>query len=350
MSKAKELRYYVMLALYFPILLYAVSTFDVSKSTFAVKEYQAVAVGEPTVVLGQPFKARTFLSAKRLTTADKQNASVRPTLVPQDENLKSRGDSLLVMDTKNLLKPGQQKRRISYKAYYKVPQLGGTTQRFPVSGSFTVRRPEIVAKTETAQALYRRCLNRLRLSVPGIENQSLRVAGPSGTVSGTTLPLSPAGDQVTVDVYLKRPNREEDLLLGQREFAVIDPPRPQIRVFGPQGEVTSGDPINRRRAALQFEVKPDQEFKTRYPEDAKYEATQATVFLRRGQTASQELGTFELGDDGRLVLTRKLQNANAGSGDQLIVRLQKIVRINHQGRRIEVSLRENSRTFGFILS
>ena len=31
MSKAKELRYYVMLALYFPILLYAVSTFDISE-------------------------------------------------------------------------------------------------------------------------------------------------------------------------------------------------------------------------------------------------------------------------------------------------------------------------------
>ena len=346
MSNAKELRYYVMLALYFPILLYAVSTFDVSEKTYAVKEYQGVAVGDQTVMLGQPFKARTFLAAERLTTAEGEQGGVQPTLVPEG-NLSTRGDSLLVMDTNDLLKAGEDQKRVSYEAYYEAPQLSGATQRFPVSGSFTVRRPEIVAKTETAQALYRRTLNRLRLSIPGIEDQSLRVEGPNGSVPGTTLPLSPTGDQVTTEVYLKRPGGE-DLLLGQRQFAVIDPPRPQIRVFAPQGEVTSGAPINRRRASLQFKIEPDREFKNRHPEDARYEAGTATVYLRRGQMASKELGNFDLESDGRLVLTRELQGTEPG--DQIIVRLKDIVRINHQGDRVEVDLRENSRTFGFVLS
>ena len=335
-----------MLALYFPILLYAVSTFDVSEETYAVKDYQAVAMGEPTVVVGQPFQARTFLSAQTMTTAEGNESAIQPNLIPRG-NLSSQGDSLLVMNTEDVLKPGENKKQVSYEAYYEVPQLGGTTQRFPVSGSFTVRRPEIVARTETAQALYRRTLNRLRLSVPGIDNQSLRVEGPGGSVSGTSLPLSPTGDQVTVDVYLQR-SEGDDLLLGQREFAVIDPPRPQIRVFAPQGEVSSGAPIPQRRALLRFEVEPDLEFKNRHPEDATYEATQATVFLRRGQMASEELGTFNLGEDGRLVLTQQLRNAQ--SGDQIIVRLTSVVRINHRGQRIEVPLRENSRTFGFVLS
>ena len=361
MSQAKELRYYIMLALYFPILLYAVSTFNVSEESYAVKDYRGVAVGEQTVVVGQPFEARTFLAAERLTTAEEERGGFRPTLVPQGNasqgntsqgnasqgNLSAQGDSMLIMNTNDLLKPGEEEKQVSYRAHYKVPQLGGDTGRFPVSGSFTVRRPEIVAKTETAQALYRRTLNRLRLSVPGIEDQSLRVEGPGGSASGTTLPVSPAGEQVTVDVYLKR-SGEDDLLLGQREFTVIDPPRPQIRVFGSQGEVTSGAPINRRRATLRFQVEPDREFQSRHPEDARYEAGAATVYLRRGQMASEELGTFELGEDGRLVLTQELRDTEPG--DQIIVRLRKVVRINHQGRRVEVSLRENSRTFGFILS
>jgi hypothetical protein len=138
------------------------------------------------------------------------------------------------------------------------------------------------------------------------------------------------------------------LLLAQRQFAVIDPPRPQIRVFAPQGEVTSGAPINRRRASLQFKIEPDREFKNRHPEDARYEAGTATVYLRRGQMASKELGNFDLESDGRLVLTRELQGTEPG--DQIIVRLKDIVRINHQGDRVEVDLRENSRTFGFVLS
>jgi len=336
-----------MLALYFPILLYSVSTFDVSKETYAVKDYKGIAVGEQTVVVGQPFKARTFLAAERLTTANKESqGSVQPKLIP-DGNLSAQGDSMLVMNTNELLDPGQDQKRVSYKAYFQAPQLGGTTQRFPVSGSFTVRRPEIVAKTETAQALYRQSLNRLRLSVPGIEDRSLRVEGPGGSsAEGTTLSMSPTGDNVTVDVYLKRSG--EDLLLGQREFAVIDPPRPQIRVFAPQGEVSSGASINLRRAALRFKVEADREFKTRYPEDARYEAGEATVFLRRGETASEELGTFDLSEEGRVVLTQQLRDAEPG--DQIIVRLKNVVRVNHRGQRVEVPLRENSRTFGFVLS
>jgi hypothetical protein len=64
--------------------------------------------------------------------------------------------------------------------------------------------------------------------------------------------------------------------------------------------------------------------------------------------ASKELGNFDLESDGRLVLTRELQGTEPG--DQIIVRLKDIVRINHQGDRVEVDLRENSRTFGFVLS
>lgn len=335
-----------MLALYFPILLYAVSTFDVSEDTYAVTDYEAKAVGEPTVVLGQSFQARTFLAATRLTTAEGNSEKLRPELIPQGDLL-AQGDSLLVMDTDGLLGPEMDQTDVSFEAQYEVQQLGGATQRFPLSGSFTVRRPEIVARSETAQALYRRTLNRVRLSVPGLPNQSLRVVGPGGAASGTTIELSPTGEQETVDVYLQR-SGSEDVRLGQREFAVIDPPRPQIRVFTPQGEVTSGDALNRRRAVLRFEIEPDQEFQGRYPEDAQYRANAATVYLRRGQMASQELGEFSLDADGQITLTQELQGAEPG--DQITVRLQSVVRINHQGERIEVPLRESSRTFGLVLS
>jgi len=335
-----------MLALYFPILLYAVSTFDVSDEAYVVKEYEGVAVGDQTVVLGQPYTARTFLSARELTTGEDENQSVRPELVPEGD-LKARGDSALVMNTDDLLNPGEDQRQVKYQAHYQVQQIGGNTEQFPVRGSFTVRRPEIVAKTETAQALYRHTLNRIRLSVPGLPDQSLRIAGPDGSVSGTTLVTSPGGDRVTARVYLQR-SGTDDLLLGEREFAVIDPPRPEIRVTGPQGEVSSGSSLNRRRAVLEFDVIPDSEFQARYAEDAQYEAGSATVFVRRGQTASEKIGDFDLGPDGRLVLTQDLRDAEPG--DQIIVRLQNVVRINHRGQRIEVSLEESSRTFGFVLS
>lgn len=344
MSSAKQLRYYVMLALYFPLLLYSVSTFDLSEETYAVKTYRAVSVGEPTVVLGQPFQARAFLAAEELASAEQQDATIRPRLIA-DGDLSALGDSVLTMNTDDLLAPGENEKRISYEAYFAARQLGGDVQRFPMSGSFTVRRPAIVARTEQAQALYRNSLNRIRLSVPGLENRPLRIESRSGTVQGRTVTLSPRGDRARVRVYLERPG--DDVYLGDREFAVIDPPRPQIRVSGPSGELTSGDPISNRRALLRFEVEPDREFRTRYPQDARYRIQTVSVYLRRGLTASQKLGEYDL-RNGQLVLTRQLRDAKPG--DQITVRLERIVRINHRGERIEVPLRESSRTFGFVIS
>ena len=346
MSSAKQLRYYVMLALYFPLLLYSVSTFDLSDETYAVKSYKAVSVGEPTVVLGQPFQARAFLAAEELASAKQESDStIRPQLVA-DGSLAALGDSVLTMNTEDLLSPGENERRVSYEAYFAAKQLGGDTQRFPISGSFTVRRPAIVARTEQAQALYRNSLNRIRLAVPGLENRPLRIVSSSGSVQGRTVTISPRGNQARVRVYLER-SGGDDVYLGDREFAVIDPPRPQIRVSGPNGELTSGDPISSRRAMLNFEIEADREFKTRYPQDARYRVQQVSVYIRRGLTASQKLGDYNL-QNGRLVLTQQLREAQPG--DQITVRLERIVRVNHRGERIEVPMRESSRTFGFVIS
>ena len=72
-----------------------------------------------------------------------------------------------------------------------------------------------------------------------------------------------------------------------------------------------------------------------------------SVYLRRGLTASQKLGDYDL-QNGRLVLTQQLRDAKPG--DQITVRLERIVRVNHRGERIEVPMRESSRTFGFVIS
>ena len=112
MSSAKQLRYYVMLALYFPLLLYSVSTFDLSEETYAVKSYKAVSVGEPTVVLGQPFQARAFLAAEELASAKQQkDSTIRPQLIAGGD-LAALGDSALTMATDDLLAPGEDERRV----------------------------------------------------------------------------------------------------------------------------------------------------------------------------------------------------------------------------------------------
>ena len=333
----KELRYNIMLALYFPILLYAFSTFDLSESTYAVGDLQPVVMGEETVVLGQPFSAHAFLA---VASGQGQQLQGQDALVAQ-------GDSLFMMRTASLLADDETEKEITYNGRFQFGQLGGAVSEIPVTGRFRVRRPEIVATSEATQTLYRQCLNTIRIDVPGLEDRALRLTtGGPGTV-GRTIALSPGGEGAKIDVYLVD-ETEGDVFLGSKRFAAIDPPRPEIRVRNAGREVRNGDNLPKRRAMLEFELTPDAEFLRRYPRDARYSVARATVYLRKGLTASKEIGTFNLEGGRTLVLTRALRNAQPG--DRVMIRLDGVVRINHAGRAVSVPFSEASRTFGFTIS
>jgi hypothetical protein len=157
---------------------------------------------------------------------------------------------------------------------------------------------------------------------------------------------------VTVRAYLPSEGGES-VYLGEKEFAVIDPPRPQLRVLDAQGQqLTNGDNISRARPGLQFQVEADPEFAKSYPQDANYRVLRAKVSIRKGLKASQEIGTFELGQDSKLTreLIRGLSQVGAQAKDRLIIQLQDVVRVNHAGETIPVNLNESSLSYSFFLS
>jgi len=335
MAGVKELRYYVMLALYFPILLYAFSTFDLDENTYAVQGIEPVVVGEQTVVLGQPFKARAFLAV-----SEGQGQQL-----VGEGSLEAQGDSVFQMPTGGLLGPDETEKSVAYNGRFRFSQVGGDEVELPVSGQFSVRRPDIVITSETMQALYRASRNVIRVDVPGLEDRQLRLQVGRTAIDGRTATLAPAGDTETVRVFLA--DDGGDVYLGQRSFTVIDPPRPELEVTNAGRPISNGDNLPKARAILEFSVVPDQEFRRRYPSDARYSIARATIYLRKGLTASERVGTYDL-ENGRLVLTRVLRDARPG--DRVMVELDGIVRINHAGRAIPVQLVSASRTFGFVIS
>ncbi len=337
MESLKDLRYNVMLALYFPILLYAFSTFDLSDDSFVVNEVTPVVVGDQTVVLGQPFEAQAFLT---IGSGEGQELA-------GNGLLQALGDSVFQMQTGALLGEEENEKQVAYSGTFRFPQIGGKIAEMPIEGAFTVRRPEIVAASEATQALYRQSLNTIRFEVPGLEDRKLKLSAGGAKIEGRTINLSPDGNGTTVAVYLAGENGEEDLLLGRKAFTTIDPPRPEIRVFNAGRELRNGDNLPRARAMLDFRFDADQEFKQRFPRDARYAASRAHVFLRRGLAASEDVGTFNL-DGGSLVLTRALRDARPG--DRVLVQLEGVVRINHAGRAIGVPLNRGTLSFGFTIS
>ncbi len=327
-----------MLALYLPILLYAFSTYDLDDTAYVVGELEPVVVGEETVVLGQPFQARAFLSV----------AGGQGQQLEGEGDLAVAGDTAYTMQTGQLLAEGEEQKTISYAGNFDFRQVNGELVSIPVQGDFTVRRPEIVATSEATSALYSRTLNSLRINVPGLEDRTLKLEAGGTTTEGRTINLSPTGESASVRVHLAGTDGEEDVFLGTKNFAVIEPPRPEVRVMDAAGrEISSGDNLPGGRAMVQFQVQADEEFRQRYPQDARYAVGSATVYLRRGLAASERVGSFDLSGN-RLVLTRVLRDAQPG--DRVIIELDGIYRINHAGQSIAVPLSKASRTYGFTLS
>ena len=335
------MRYNVMLALYFPILLYAVTTFDLSDDTVAINDDDLVpvVVGERTVLLGQPFEGRAFLTLAG-------DAAGR-TLATEGA-LEVVGDSLIRMNTGTLLGPEENETTVEYSGTFAFERLGGQQVEREFSGRYNVRRPEIVAQAEGLAALYRQSANPIRIDVPGLEDRQLKLKVGDNITEGRTVTLAPSGEGASVDVFLAAEEEgEDDIFLGSKSFSAIDPPRPEIRVFNAGREISSGDNIPRRRAQLEFRVEPDEQFRQRYPRDARYGVSRASVSIRRGLTATEDLGTFPL-SGGTLTLTRQLRDARPG--DRVIIKLVGVARTNYAGRGIAVPLSEGSRTFGFTIS
>lgn len=346
-ARIKELRYQVMLALYLPILLYSFSTFDLKEKSVAAEKVTPILVGgQKTVVLGQNYTANAYLKASQLAKGGEI------TLRTDDQRVKVEGNENIQVATADLLAEGEDQKEVEYSVTMEYDQLEGTASQ-TLSGTFTVRRPELVAKSVSTNSLYRKTRNQIRIDVPGLENRSLQLESSSGgRVNGRQLTVSPSAENVTVRAYLPK-EEGEPVYLGKKEFAVIDPPRPQLTVKDAQGEqIANGDNLPRARPVLAFEVEGDREFAKSYPQDANYRVKRAKVSIRKGLKASEEIGTFELGDDSTLQseLIRGLNQANARPKDRLIIQLQDVVRVNHAGEEIPVNLNESSLSYSFILS
>lgn len=343
----KQLRYRVMLALYLPILLYSFSTFDLKEETVAAKKVHPILVGgQSTVVLGQDYTANAYLQAEKLAKGKEI------VLKSDDEKVTVEDNESIKVATADLLSEDEDQKEVEYSVKMEYGQLKGTTAE-ELTGTFTVRRPELVSKSVATSSLYRKTRNPIRIDVPGLEGQPLELESSSGgRVQGRELTVSPSSKKVTVRAYLPK-EEGESVYLGKKEFDVIDPPRPQLKVLDATGEqLTSGDPLSVAQPTLKFEVEPDAEYESSYTQDANYRIKKAKVSIRKGLKASEEINTFNIGEDASLKgeLIRSFQRVNAQAKDNLIVQLQDVVRINHAGEEIPIDLNESNLSYSFTLS
>jgi len=352
-QEIQDLRYKVMLALYLPILLYAFSTFDAGEEVVGA-EVQPVLIGEQQSLLaGQEYRAKAYLKAIKLKT-QKGEGKADITLKTDDQRVQVQSDSSLRIPTGNLLGPEEDQKEVTYSIDMSWKTLEGDNKTRTRTGTFTVRRPELVTETVTQSTLYRRTRNQVRVRVPGLDgDRPMRLETSTGqSVQGQQMTLAPSRDNVTLTAFLV--NEEgEDFRVDDVEYSVIDPPKPQLEVQDVNGETLTGDTgLPLARPVLNFQINPNDQFAERYPDDANYQVKQVEVRLRQGLRADQPVGegTYTLGPDSELTqLGPALSQMGASAGDQLLVTVQEVVRINYNGVEIPIELNESSRSFTFNL-
>lgn len=368
---AVGMRLNVMTALYLPILLYAMSTFDLDKNALVLdgENLKPHIVAENTsVAVGDTYEASIMFTLQNETQAmgagKDEKGGGEALFVPEielDPDKSPDGlrwdpvEKRLVMDTDKLFA------NESSDTYTKEVSFAGTIRgktakdikdgRPPsyvesISGSFNVFRPTIQVQSNAVPKLYSQCRNSLSFTVPGVSTTDLMLKNKftGSSTDGNSLTFSPSGDTTAIAVYRKTGEGENKL--GEKGFKITSPPPPSVGLRR-VGENKFMAPSEQIDLFGQFElvIKADPNFANEYQDDAKYRIKQVRFELARTGLAplEGEMSTSDLRNrldsqkagQGEFVYPFELfEVINNPQGTGLNIFVEELVRVNYRGTEI----------------
>ena len=214
---------------------------------------------------------------------------------------------------------------------------------------FEPGRYPMEVNNQAGAPIYRNSRNELSVDIPFVPLDSLFLRVDSEEAQGPTVTVTPPRDVLTLEAYQLLPDGSQRFL-RERTLSVIPPPKPRrITCLNQLGqELETGDPLDIARPRLTFTVAPDLTFAATHPNDVRYRITRARLWLRKGNTLAENIGTFSLENASQLSLARELRGTLPG--DILIIELEDIRRINANGDALSVPLPSMMRRYSFVLS
>lgn len=298
---------------------------------FKIDSLIAVSAPESEVVIaGMQFKTKLYVTVASTQMTPRFGAGVRAV-----DN--GRSGEMVIPANGSVIPQGQQEGVQSYATTISVPKADGTTQVINVRGTFKVRRPEVVITSDQVQILYAQCANLLNVDVPALGNlynPVIQARGGTAEVSPQNkkkVRVVPAGGPL--ELIVKQNTNGSILELDRIRYRVIPPPRPTLQ-FGSGGQqLQSGNNI-RAGGRVAIRAVPDASFAQALPNDARYAIGSCQVMIKRGLGTPQVLATRPINaQQGEIALAGLLQDARPG--EQVILKLDRVSRINFQNRPVE---------------
>lgn len=210
--------------------------------------------------------------------------------------------------------------RQTYTADITVNTGAGDTT-FTTEIEYFVVKPVIQIQSQSVNALYLNCGNKLDVQVPALGtnyNPSFSAANGKtykGTEKGQVTIVPNSLKEVTLNVS------SNGNAVGSRKFGVRRIPQPRLAAFTSKGEVNMKSGISAKTPRLQLRVIPDESFQQFLPDDAKFRISQAEVTLVSGGIGRV---TLPVGEQINLSAIA----AQARKGDQLVIEIKKVQRQN----------------------
>ncbi|MFT6866507.1 MAG: gliding motility-associated protein GldM [Cyclobacteriaceae bacterium] len=269
------------------------------------------------VAAGARYSAKMFIAAS--------SSGVTPTMTYNDKPItvdaSGQGSVEFLASASNYDNEGLS--RQTYKADITVNTGTGDTT-FSTEIEYYVVKPVISIQSQSVNALYLNCGNKLDVQVPALGT----TYNPSfSATNGSAIKGSEKG-QVTIV-----PNSQKEVtlsvssggnLVGTRSFGVRKIPQPALKAFTAQGEVNMKSGISAKSPRLQLQVIPDESFMQFLPDDAKFRVAQAEVTLVSGGIGRV---TLPVGEQINLASIA----AQARKGDQLVIEIKRVQRQNFKG-------------------
>lgn len=281
------------------------------------KIFGMISAKSNTVVAGTPFEAEMFIAASSSAITPRMTFNGGPV---QMEDGKGKIKFIAqggAYDSKGLA-------RKTYSGAISYQDPSGQMKSINVDGEYFVAKPSYTILTSSMPGLYLGCQNKLEFVSPAMgQLWQPSFSGSGGDISsngGGKVTIVPSASKVALNVINQGQN------LGVEEFKVQRVPRPEVVVT-----CNGGTPINFKQGMPASQIRsievnciPPDGFKITNPDDAKYRATDITVFLALG---TKKLGSVQFEKAGSVSGLA----AQAQSGARYVIEVKGVKRSNFKG-------------------
>ncbi|OEK02591.1 hypothetical protein BFP97_14135 [Roseivirga sp. 4D4] len=311
----------------------AIDPEDFLTGAFAGIDYaEATVLSESNIITaGLPFKAQAFLTLG--------NSKLEPTVKMNGQDVTMLGGRGQIDFPTSARESEYDANGLAKKTFeVEITADDGTGSQITrtTTHEYFVARPVIDVRSQSVDVLYLNCNNNLTINVPALGP----VYQPRFTVTGATYTQGSTKGQVSVvpnNRAVKIDVSSGGQYIGFREFEARNVPLPALDVR-PNGQVYNPNVgLTDMPTRLDLRLNPDAAFAEKYPDDANFYVTKGTIYLTRGTQRKGQIRIDGLTPDVDLSSIR----ARMASGDQLVVSIEEIARVNYKSEQIPIVFVDN---------